>query len=85
VDRRFLEVAVNNVPFFGIFVPVLFDRIYRIARIHFYSLFPEETRNTKSPSALIYDVLLTVRYLCFTSTPADSKLTKRVSSVTHGS
>jgi hypothetical protein len=42
-------MAGNNVPFSGIFIPVLFDRIYRIAMIHLYSLFPEETKNTKSP------------------------------------
>ncbi len=45
----------------------------------------EETDKTQSPSAIIYAVPLTVRYLRFTSTPAGSKLIKRISSMTRGS
>jgi len=47
--------------------------------------FPEETNKTQSPSALIYDVPLTERYFRFTSTPAGSKFTKRISYATQGS
>jgi len=47
--------------------------------------FPEETDKTQSPSALIYDVPLTERYFRFTSTPAGSKFTKRISYATQGS
>ena len=32
---------VNNVPFFGVFISVLFDRIYRIFMIYLFSHFPD--------------------------------------------
>jgi len=34
-------MAVNNVPFFGVFFHVLFDRIYWIFMIYLFSHFPD--------------------------------------------
>jgi hypothetical protein len=50
ITRWFGEAAI----FYGMdsyFYKLLLDRIYRIIWIYYYSLFPEETKNTPSPSA----------------------------------